>query len=200
MISANENNEKTSELKKLLGIDMTDVELEKKFRALHRADIIEESYGRYKGVQDNVFDKVFRRSYSDDIDRFVNEEAPLEYKALFEDIQKRYKRLSGEYSRYKGAFAEFMIMRRLIYDVRRESSLYKSLMNNLPDDFEFAEYLEIRGCHSPPMHEPEFQIDVLARAEGDRYSLIGEVKNRKAKFSVKEAGGVPGKSRGTDTA
>ncbi len=175
------------ELKKLLGIDMTDVELEKKFRALHRADIIEESYGRYKGVQDNVFDKVFRRSYSDDIDKFVNEEAPVEYRALFEDIQKRYKRLSGEYSRYKGAFAEFMIMRRLIYDVRRESSLYKSLMNNLPDDFEFAEYLEVRGCHSPPMHEPEFQIDIFARAEGDRYSLIGEVKNRKAKFSVKEA-------------
>ncbi|MCP4111633.1 MAG: hypothetical protein GY749_39950 [Desulfobacteraceae bacterium] len=32
-----------------------------------------------------------------------------------------------------------------------------------------------------------FYIDVLARAKGDGYSLIGEVKNRKAKFSVKEA-------------
>ncbi len=175
------------ELKKVLKLDMTDVELEKKFRSLHRADIIEESYGRYKGVQDNIFDKVFRRSYSDDIDRFVNREAPDEYKALFEEIQRRYERLSGDYSRYKGAFAEFMIIHRLIHDAHR-SGLYKSFMNNLPDDFVFAEYEEVRGCHSPPLHEPEFQIDVLAKAKGVGYSLIGEVKNRKRKFSVKEAG------------
>ncbi len=154
------------ELKKVLGLDMTDAELEKKFRALHRADIIEESYGRYRGVQDNIFDKVFRRSYSDDIDRFVTEEAPGEYKALFEDIQGRYRRLSGEYNRYKGAFAEFVIIQRLIHDVPKKSKLYISMMSNLPDDFAFAEYEEVRGCHSPPLHEPEFQTDILAGAKG----------------------------------
>ena len=175
------------ELKKVLGLDMTDAELEKKFRALHRADIIEESYGRYRGVQDNIFDKVFRRSYSDDIDKFVTEEAPGEYKALFEDIQGRYRRLSGEYSRYKGAFAEFVLIQHLIHDVPKKSELYISMMSNLPDDFAFTEYEGVRGCHSPPLHEPEFQIDVLAGAKGDGYSLIGEVKNRKRKFSVKEA-------------
>ncbi len=175
------------ELKKKLNLDITDIELEKKFKALYRADIIEENYGRYRGVQDNIFDKVFRRSYSDDIDKFVTEEAPGEYMALFDDIRKRYKKLSGRHSRYKGAFAEFMIIHHLIYDVCKKGELYKSLMNNLPDDFRFVEYKEVRGCHSPPLHEPEFQIDVLARAKGDGYSLIGEVKNRKAKFSVKEA-------------
>jgi hypothetical protein len=30
-------------------------------------------------------------------------------------------------------------------------------------------------------------VDIFAKAGGDDYSLIGEVKNRKAKFSVKEA-------------
>ncbi|MCP4344057.1 MAG: hypothetical protein GY795_00845 [Desulfobacterales bacterium] len=175
------------EMKKKLNLDITDTELEKKFRALHRADIIEEEYGRYRGVRDNIFDKVFRRAYSDDIDRFVTEDAPGEYKALFREIQKKYQRLSGTHSRYKGAFAEFMIIHCLTHDVRRESGFYESLMSNLPDDFAFAEYEEVRGCHSPPLHEPEFQIDVLARAKGDGYSLIGEVKNRKAKFSVKEA-------------
>ena len=175
------------ELKRKLGLDMSDSELERKFRALFRADIIEEHYGRYRGVQDNIFDKVFRRSCSDDIDRFVTEEAPGEYKALFGEIQERYKRLSGTHSRYKGAFAEFMIIHRLTHDVRKEGGLYKSLMGNLPDDFSFAEYEEVRACHSPPLHEPEFQIDVLAKAKGDGYSLIGEVKNRKAKFSVREA-------------
>ncbi len=175
------------ELKKKLNLDITDIELEKKFRALHRADIIEEDYGRYRGVRDNIFDKVFRRSYSDDIDRFVTEEAPGEYKDLFREIQERYQKLSGTHSRYKGAFAEFMIIHRLIHDVLRQGELYKSLVKNLPDDFAFAEYEEVRGCHSPPLHEPEFQIDILAKAKGDGYSLIGEVKNRQAKFSVKEA-------------
>ncbi len=34
----------------------------------------------------------------------------------------------------------------------------------------------------------DFQIDVFARAKNNEaYSLIGEVKNRKSKFSVKEA-------------
>ncbi|MCP4111631.1 MAG: hypothetical protein GY749_39940 [Desulfobacteraceae bacterium] len=37
------------EMKKKLNLDITDTELEKKFRALHRADIIEEEYGRYRG-------------------------------------------------------------------------------------------------------------------------------------------------------
>ncbi|MCP4110637.1 MAG: hypothetical protein GY749_34795, partial [Desulfobacteraceae bacterium] len=70
------------ELKQKLGLEMSDTDLEKKFRALYRADIIEEYYGRYRGVQDNIFDKVFRRSYSDDIDRFVTREAPDEYRKL----------------------------------------------------------------------------------------------------------------------
>ncbi|MDM8550072.1 hypothetical protein QUF72_08350 [Desulfobacterales bacterium HSG2] len=60
-------------------------------------------------------------------------------------------------------------------------------MQNLPDDFGFTEYKSVWSYHSPPLHEPEFQIDVFARAGEKEYSLIGEVKNRKVKFSVKEA-------------
>ncbi|KPA18816.1 hypothetical protein MHK_000965 [Candidatus Magnetomorum sp. HK-1] len=33
----------------------------------------------------------------------------------------------------------------------------------------------------------KYFIDVFAKASGKKYSLIGEVKNRKAKFSLKEA-------------
>jgi hypothetical protein len=174
------------ELKKKLNINITDIELEKKFRALYRADIIEESYGRYRGVQDNIFDKVFRRSYSDDIDKFVTKEAPDEYMKLFKEIRIKYEKLKGEYSRYKGAFAEFMIIHHLI-SAHKNSALYKSLIKNMPDDFEFIEYKNVWSYHSPPLHEPEFQVDLFARAENDKYSLIGEVKNRKEKFSVKEA-------------
>ncbi len=176
------------ELKEKLNLDITDTELEKKFRALYRADIIEEEYGRYRGVQDNIFAKVFRRAYSDDIDNFVTEKAPNEYKALFEKLQEKYDRLKGKYSRYKGAFAEFMIIHHLSSDAFRDNEQYKSAMENLPDDFRFAEYLRVWSYHSPPLHEPEFQVDIFAKAKQGGYSLIGEIKNRRAKFSVREAG------------
>ena len=48
-----------------------------------------------EGAKSNIFDKVFRRTYSDDIDRFVTEEAPGEYKALFGEIQEKYFDVTG---------------------------------------------------------------------------------------------------------
>ncbi len=65
--------------------------------------------------------------------------------------------------------------------------ILKSMMNNLPEDFEFEEYDRIWSYTTPPLHQPEFQVDLFARAGKGGYSLIGEVKNRKAKFTVKEA-------------
>ncbi|MCP4688339.1 MAG: hypothetical protein GY859_09820 [Desulfobacterales bacterium] len=176
-----------TELKQKLKIEMSDRELEKRLKALYRADIIEADQGFYRGVRDNIFDKVFRMSNADDIDKFVTEEAPDEYKALFESILKKFKRLSGEYNRFKGAFAEFMIFSHLGSAAFRNSERFKSMMNNLPEDFEFVEYDRIWSYTTPPLHEPEFQVDLFARAGKGGYSLIGEVKNREAKFSVKEA-------------
>ncbi len=60
-------------------------------------------------------------------------------------------------------------------------------MKILLEDFEFAKYDRIWPYASPPLHKPEFQIDLFARAARGGYTLIGEVKNRKAKFTVKEA-------------
>ena len=102
-------------------------------------------------------------------------------------LLRNNKRLRGEYGRYKGAFAEFLIIHRLRHDVLKNSGIFRATLRNLPDDFRFAEYEKIWSYHSPPLHEPEFQTDVFARAGEEEYSLIGEVKNRKAKFSVKEA-------------
>ncbi|MCP4104859.1 MAG: hypothetical protein GY749_04880, partial [Desulfobacteraceae bacterium] len=119
--------------------------------------------------------------------RFVTREAPDEYRKLFKEFHEKYERLRGEYSRYKGAFAEFMIISRLNSEAFRENDRFIGMIENFPPDFEFTEYENVWSYHSPPLHEPEFQTDIFARAKGDNYSLIGEVKNRKAKFSVKEA-------------
>ncbi len=173
------------ELKKHLGLDMPDYELDKKMDALLKSDIIEEDRFQYRGVQDNIFDKVFRSRYADDIDKFVTQEASDEYKALFD----RYQSLSGEHNRYKGAFAEFVISHHLSYAARKENELFGSMMRNLPDDFRFAAYKSVRQYHSPPLHKPEFQLDIFASPkDDDEYSLIWEVKHRNTKkFSLGEA-------------
>ena len=175
------------ELKDNLNIDMTAAELERKLEALAYSDIIDQNKSLYCGVQDNIFDKVFRSKYSDDIEKFVIKEAPSEYRALFEDMQKRYKKLSGKYSRYKGAFAEFIICSHLRDNAYLNNNRFKSMIQNMPADFQFTEYGQVGSLISPPLQKPEFQIDILARPRESGYAFIAEVKNRKAKFSVKEA-------------
>ncbi len=177
-----------NELKKHLGLDMPDYELDRKMDALLRSEIIEENRFQYRGVQDNIFDKVFRGRYADDIDSFVTRGASEEYKALFEKLREKYRSLSGEHNRYKGAFAEFVISHHLTYSAHGNSELFGGMIRNLPGDFGFAEYESVRPCHSPPLHKPEFQLDILAEASDEEYSLIWEVKHRKTrKFSVDEA-------------
>lgn len=61
------------------------------------------------------------------------------------------------------------------------------MLHNLPDDFAFVNYESVRSYHSPPLHQPEFQIDVFAQAPPGSYSLIGEIKHRQEKFLLKEA-------------
>ena len=68
------------------------------------------------------------------------------------------------------------------------------ILNNIPDDFNFVEYNSIWAYSASPVYKKDIQIDIFARAEDDQYTLIGEVKNRKAKFSLKEAKEFLGKA------
>ncbi|MCP4346470.1 MAG: hypothetical protein GY795_13195 [Desulfobacterales bacterium] len=180
-----------TELLEKLNLGMSDSKLEEKLKILVEADIVEQGSSNlyYRGVPDNIFDKVFRGVYADEIEAFDPKDITKEYKALSEKLLKDIKRLRGEYGRYKGAFAEFVIIQHLRHDVLNNSELFKTSVRNLPDDFEFTDYETVWSYHSPPLYEPEFQVDIFARAGEDEYSLIWEVKNRKAKFSVKEAVG-----------
>ena len=177
------------ELREKLTPEMSDPELEEKLKILVNADIVEQGSSNfdYRGVTDNIFDKVFRGVYQKEIQGFDPKDITREYKALAEKLLRTNKRLRGEYGRYKGAFAEFVIIHNLRHEAHKNNALFKATVRNLPDDFEFVEYEKVWSYHTPPLHEPEFQTDVLARAGKDGYSLIWEVKNRKAKFSVKEA-------------
>jgi len=170
------------EIKNDLGLLMSDSELEKRLRAFVKADIIEQgtSYFTYHAVADNIFDKVFRGVYQEEIDGFTPEKIKNEYRTL-------YKKLQGQYNKYKGEFSEYVIINHLKHRAYKQNDFYMAMIKNLPDDFCFVEYSTIWSYSASPVHKKEIQVDIFAQAKEDEYSLIGEVKNRKAKFSLKEA-------------
>jgi hypothetical protein len=75
-------------------------DLEKKLKALVKADIINQgaSNYRYRGVNDNIFDKVFRGVYEEEIREFDVKMISKEYREELEKLKEQYNRLLGRYS------------------------------------------------------------------------------------------------------
>ncbi len=86
------------ELLEKLPLDMDDSELEEKLDALVKADIIKQgaSKFRYRGVSDNIFDKVFRGVYEEEIRDFDIGVIKKEYREAFEKLKTQYHRLQGK--------------------------------------------------------------------------------------------------------
>ncbi|MCP4404455.1 MAG: hypothetical protein GY801_45030 [bacterium] len=179
------------ELIEQLGLaDMPEVELEKKLRALVKSDVIERgsSLFFYQGVQDNIFDKVFRGIYADDIQAFDAAAIKNEYKALYEKAQKDYRALLGRFNQSKGLLAEFVIINQLRLHAFQKQEFFTSITHNLPDDFQFVEYEHVWSYKTARPDKQDIWIDVFARTGKENYSLIGEVKNRDTRtFSKTEA-------------
>ncbi|MCP4154557.1 MAG: helix-turn-helix transcriptional regulator [bacterium] len=179
------------ELSDELQLDMTDTELENRLKALVKADIIQqgETNFDYKGIQDNIFDKVFRGVYQKEIDGFEPGEIAREYRGALEKLKKQFQRLQGKYNYQKGYFAEYVILDQLMHHAGAKNTLFKSITRNLPADFDFCAYESVWTYRAAVVYAGGLSVDILARAKspGD-YSIIGEVKNReKKKFSKEEA-------------
>jgi len=80
------------ELRKKLSLKMTDGELELKLKALVKSDIIGQGQTNfdYRGVGDNIFDKVFRGVYEKEIRAFDVKVIREEYNETLEKIKKDY--------------------------------------------------------------------------------------------------------------
>ena len=174
-----------------LDLDMTDAELEKKLKALVKADIISQGQTNfdYRGVRDNIFDKVFRGVYEKEIRLFDIKVIKQEYNAAFDKLKQQYERLLGKYNYRKGLFAEYMVLDQLRLHARQKESFFKSITRNLPEDFHFCEYAHVWRYDGSPGYAKGFNVDIfaVARTPGD-YSIIGEVKSRDLKkFSKAEA-------------
>ncbi len=86
------------ELLKILELDMTDSELERKMNTLVKCDVINQGRTNfsYQGIQDNIFDKVFRGFYQSDIEAYDEMEITNEYQELLNKAQKKYSKRPGE--------------------------------------------------------------------------------------------------------
>ncbi|MCP4399205.1 MAG: hypothetical protein GY801_18125, partial [bacterium] len=178
------------ELRKKLGLETSDVKLEKKLHALVKSDIIEQGATNfdYRGVRDNIFDKVFRGVYQKDIQAFDPREITDEYKALYQKARKDYRTLLGRFNQSKGLLAEFVIINQLRLHAFQKQEFFTSITHNLPDDFQFVEYEHVWSYKTARPDKQDIWIDIFARAGNGQYSLIAEVKNRDIKpFSKTEA-------------
>ncbi|MGE5343463.1 MAG: hypothetical protein ACM3SY_18495 [Candidatus Omnitrophota bacterium] len=174
-----------------LPLDMTDVELEKRLKALVKADIIRQGSTNfdYRGVQDNIFDKVFRSVYQKEIEYFDPEQIRKEYQEALTNLKKKYNQLQGKFNYFKGNFAEHAIEEQLRFHGRERNALLKSITQFLPTDFNFCEYERVWKYSAAIDHARGVSADILAQAKlpGD-YSIIIEVKNRETRsFSKEEA-------------
>ncbi|GAK53200.1 hypothetical protein U14_04461 [Candidatus Moduliflexus flocculans] len=176
------------ELLDALHLPMTESELEQKLRALLKSDLIEQGRSNfyYRGVQDNIFDKVFRGMYADDIQAFDPQEITNEYKALYAQAKQEYQALLGRYNQTKGLFAEFAIINHLRLRAHREQERFRAMIRNLPEDFAFVEYESVWSYKTARPDKNDIAIDLFARAGEDAYSIIGEVKNRDTTAFSKE--------------
>jgi hypothetical protein len=177
------------ELRGALNLEMPNGDLAKRLNALVKADIINKgsSYYCYRGVNDNIFDKVFRGVYQEEIRKFGAKVIRKEYSEELKEEKKRYKRLQGKYNYQKGYFAEYLILDQLRLHARENNELLKSITRYLPGDFEFCDYLRVWRYDSSPEYARGLSVDIFARCRsaGD-YSIIGEVKSRDVKKFSKD--------------
>jgi hypothetical protein len=171
-----------------LNLEMTDGELEKKLKALVKVDIINQgaSNYRYRGVKDNIFDKVFRGVYEEDIREFDVKVIKEEYIEELEKIKEQYKSLLGKYHCQRGYFTEYLILEQLISHAHENNELLKSVTRNLPVDFNFCVYERVWRYDGSPGQARRFNVDIFARAAPGEYSIIGEVKCRDSRKFAKE--------------
>jgi hypothetical protein len=179
------------ELLEKLNLGLEDSELEEKLEAMVKGDIISQgqTHFDYRGVQDNIFDKVFRGVYGKEIQNFDVRMIREEYTQELEKLEKQYNRLLGKFNCQKGYLAEYLILDQLKLHAGKNNELFKSITRYLPGDFDFCDYSRVWRYDSSPEYARGFSVDIFARAQSaDDYSIIGEVKSRETKkFSKEEA-------------
>ena len=161
-----------------LQLDMTDPELEKKLHKLVKADILANgsSNFRYRGLGDRVFAMVFRRLYSEEIERMGKPRLEADF---LDDL----KSLRGKLSRAKGIAAEYKVRYRLLLASYAEMPLGE-IVTDASRTLLPSEDLKLGPLKS--LNKESFHLDQEHRVEVDLFApsekedvpdLIVEVKD-----------------------
>jgi len=159
-------------------------ELEKKLRQLVKGDLISEgsSSMRYKGMADDIFYKVFRYRYQEEIDNFSIEEIEkAEYRKQterIEELQAELKTIKGRGKYNKGHYLEYILSKYLKFSKYKENRLkLKDVVENYQMGAEFSDYQQVKNRIINLEGGRQHEIDIYAKSKQEGQDLYIEVKN-----------------------
>ncbi len=168
------------EIAEQLALKMSDEELEKKLKMLVSGDLISQGGNnfRYRGMQDDLLDKIFRYIFQEELENF-QPHFETEYRIQMEKIIRENRSLRGRLNYYKGHITEYFIKQDLL-KARRVGRRLADLVENCPKGVDFAEYESVRSqVRIKGQDTREFELDLYARPKGKpQASLVFEIKNR----------------------
>ncbi len=142
----------------------------------------------YRGLKDNMYDKIFHGIYQKEITSFKPDEIFNEYQKKFLEREKQSTQLQGKFNYQKVYFAKLVSIRQFFYAVAKKNNFFKSITHHLPDNFNFVTYQNVWPYQSSAIQLTVLTLDFLAQVKGTDYSVLVEVKNRTIqKFSQEEA-------------
>ena len=184
-LSKNREKEWTrQEIIKKCGLPYNERELEEKLRQLVKGDLISEgsSSQRYKGMADDIFYKVFRYKYQEEIDNFSLEEIEKdEYRIQMErieELESKLKSVKGKEKYNKGHYLEYILTKYLKFGKYKEDRLkLEDVVENYQLSAKFTDYQQVKNHIVNLEGGRRHEIDVYAKSTQNGQDLHIEVKN-----------------------
>lgn len=171
----------------------TESEAEEVLQQLCKGDLIGEGQGsiRYKGMPDDIFYKVFRYKYGEEIDNYSNEKIAIEEQNKMKEeiklLQQRNKSLRGLINYNKGHYLEFIMIKYLKFLKFKKSNIKLSdVVENYQQGAEWTEYIQVKNHFINLEGGRLYEIDVFAESPVSGQNLYIEVKNYETAISVND--------------
>jgi len=159
-------------------------ELEEKLRQLIKGDLIGagSSSMRYKGMDDNIFYKVFRYRYQEEIDNFplekIEEEELIKEQERIQELKTELRTVKGREKYNKGYYLEYVLTKYLKFGKFKENNIeLKDVVENYQLGAKFTDYQQVKNCFINLEGGRSHQVDICALSKEEGQDLYIEVKN-----------------------
>lgn len=159
-------------------------ELEKKLKQLVKGDLIAEGSSsiRYRGMVDDIFYKVFRYRYEEEIDNFplekIEDEEERKEQKRIQELKAELKTIKGQEKYYKGHYFEYILTKYLKFGKFKENQLkLEDVVDNYQEGAKFTDYQQVKNTFINLEGGRSHQIDIYALSKVEGQDLYIEVKN-----------------------